>query len=195
MRLRSPPRDASDARAAGSTDADSSGSARTGTGRGARTVRNLILLALGLVAVAYAARRYVGLPEAVPSREDVEELQERVPSTDELREQTTDAMPDEFQEIPIGERGAGDESAAEESTGTDVPDDVTEAVDDAETNVDMTAGERSPEEISERADETVPEPGEMAVDEEVAEELVDEDEVADASEEGSESEGGTDDEG
>lgn len=189
MRLRLPPRDASDVRATESSGDASSEHA----GRESRTgvVRKLVLLALGLAAVAYAVRRYVGLPDAVPSMEDVADVGDRVPSTDELREQTTEAVPGEFQEIPIGERGAGDgdesdgdESVADVATETaasavddaDAAEDVTEVVDDDETSVDMTDEERSSEEISERADETVPEPGEMAVDEDVADELVDEDE-------------------
>ncbi|WP_238593313.1 hypothetical protein [Natronobacterium lacisalsi] len=124
---------------------------------------------------------------AVPS---VDEVRDRAPSAEELREQTADAVSDEFRPIPIGDRGENEERAREKTEDTD----GTDPIDDVETSIDVTEGERSAEEIAERADEEVPEPGEMAVDEEVAEELIDEDDLegADGEQEsdGDEEEGG-----
>lgn len=177
-------------RATGPHDAASRTTRSRGLGR------KRVLLALGLVAVAYAVSRYVGMPTDVPSRADVQELPDWVPSSEAIREQTTDAVPGDFQEIPIGEQGSEDgepgadndldetESTAETGAGAvdegvdDAANDTAgEELDDAETTVDMTDEERSPTEIAERADEDVPEPGEMAVDEDVADELVDTDEA------------------
>lgn len=118
-------------------------------------VRKLFYLAVGLVAVAYLVRRYVG-----EDRSGLEAVRERLPASDEIDEEVAD----EFRPIPIDGHGDAGPSS-----------DAAEALDD-ETAVDMTDDPRSPEEITERADEEVPEPGEMAVGEDVADELVDEDE-------------------
>lgn len=172
MRFRSTSQEqaSSSPRATGPPDAASTTRSR-GIGR------KIVLLALGLVAAAYVATRYLGRSTDVPS--SVQDLQDRVPSAETVRQQTTDAVPSDFQEIPIGEQSDEDADAEPDegdSTSETGADAAAEGVDDAERNVEMTDGERSAAEISERADEDVPEPGEMAVDEDVADELVDADE-------------------
>ncbi|WP_117367900.1 hypothetical protein [Natrarchaeobaculum sulfurireducens] len=142
------------------------GNSESQSGRG--RFRLLVLLALGVGALVYVLSKYVDLPGVVPSTEDV---RERAPTAEAVREQTSEAVPDDFQEIPVGGRGDDESSAAAFDDSTS-PEDVTEGVDDAETAVDMTDEERSAEEIAERADEEVPEPGEMAVDDAVADELL-----------------------
>ncbi|WP_049923538.1 hypothetical protein [Halopiger djelfimassiliensis] len=112
--------------------------------------RTLVFLSLGLVG-AYAVIRFLNR-----SLSDVAPV-----SPSEVRERTTAAVPDEFQSIPIRERDV------QHSSETGVDDAL-----DAETNVDL-ADERTGTEIAERADETIPEPGEMAVDDDIADELVD----------------------
>lgn len=174
MRFRTPPRERASADARG-TDSETASST---DGTGAGVVRKLLLLAIGFVAVRYVLRRYGRLFDAAPSMDDVQTVQEQVPSADELREQTAEAVPGEFQEIPIGGRerdtdDGGDAETAGADAAEDIAEDTAEGSDDAETNVDMTDADRSPEVISEQADETVPEPGEMAVDDEVADELID----------------------
>ncbi|WP_245758014.1 hypothetical protein [Natronobacterium haloterrestre] len=150
-------------------------------------LRRLLLLAAGSVAVAYLVSRYVS-DRAVPS---VDEVRDRAPSAEELREQTADAVSDEFRPIPIGDRGENEGRAQEKTEDTD----GTDPIDDVETSIDVTDGERSPEEIAERADEEVPEPGEMAVDEEVAEELIDDEDDLEGANEGEQESDGDEEEG
>jgi len=150
-------------------DADSSDTDESDSRSGRSRLRVLALLALGVGALVYVLSKYVDLPGPVPSAADV---RERAPAAEAVREQTSEAVPDDFQQIPIGGR-SNDESSAGDLESTTSTEDVTDVVDDAETTVDMTDGERSPEELAERADEEVPEPGEMAVDDAVADELLD----------------------
>ena len=149
-----------------SSDTDDS-DARGGSGR----LRVLALLALGVGALVYVLSKYVDLSGPVPSAADV---RDRAPAAETVREQTSEAVPDDFQQIPIGGR-ADDGSSAGDLESSSSTADVTDVVDDAETTVDMTDEDRSAEEIAERADEESPEPGEMAVDDAVADELVDDD--------------------
>ncbi|WP_195892449.1 hypothetical protein [Halopiger goleimassiliensis] len=123
--------------------------------------------ALALVAIAYVVSRYADRLESVPS---VGELRERTPAVETVREGATQAVPGDFEEIPI----TGSDESTDESTPSG-GEGGTEPITDAETTVDLTDEERSPAELAERADEEVPEPGEMAVDEDVVDDLVDED--------------------
>lgn len=191
MRLRSTAESATDGTRLSD---DTGGRAGSDTGAG----RKLLLLVIGLAAVAYAVSRYAGRDESVPS---LEAVRERAPAPAELREQAPAVVSEGFEEIPIGGRDEGPSAADEAgdvadhaaSVADDVADEANEAAGDAsadatdvatdviengETSVDLTDEIRSPDEIAERAAEDVPEPGEMAVDEGVADELVDEDRVA-----------------
>ncbi|OVE85930.1 hypothetical protein B2G88_03725 [Natronolimnobius baerhuensis] len=146
---------------------DSSGTQDSSAGRRGR----LLLLGLAAVAVAYVARRYLDSSVVETGGKRLRDLQNRVPAVDELHEQTPEAVSDRFQEIPIGDNGEADATSETASAGTASADEV---VDDSETTVDLTDGERPPDEIEERATETSPEPGKMAVDEEIADELLEE---------------------
>lgn len=143
--------------------------------------RRVLLLVAGIAAVAYLVSRYVSEP-SVPS---IDEVRDRTPSAEEVREGTVDAVSGDFRPIPIGDRGEEREESDEGAAGSESTEDVVDVI-DSETNVDITEAERSAEEIAERADEDVPEPGEMAVDEEVADELVDEDILEEEDEDGAE---------
>ncbi len=154
-----------------------------------------LLIAVGVFLVAYIVARVRG------SSDD---------AIDEMRDRATDAVPDdptqaatetldradEVATIPIRESESDDpEPDAESPPETDDDDD--DVIDDAETNAEYTDGERSADEIAERAESDVQEepaePGEMAVDEDVAEELVDEVDTDSPSETDAESDS-TDDE-
>lgn len=169
----------------GSTDDRSSG------GRLGR----YLLVAVGALVVAYVVTRVLG------SSDD---------AVDEIRDRATDAVPDEpphaatetldraddIATIPIGE-SESDEPEPDAESATDTDDDAVDVIDDAETNAEYTDDERSDDEITERVESNVQEepaePGEMAVDEDVAEELVDEVDTDSASETEAESDS-TDDE-
>ncbi|AEH37589.1 hypothetical protein [Halopiger xanaduensis] len=134
---------------------------------GGGLARKLLLLSLGLAAVVYAVSRYADVPdefEKIPigdrDEKEIDRSEEGPPTEDAKSAAESDA-----------DVTGLDDSDAE--TGADA-DATTDVIDDAETNVDITDEERSAEEISERADENIPEPGEMAVDEDVVDELVDE---------------------
>ncbi|EMA29401.1 hypothetical protein [Halobiforma nitratireducens] len=161
---------------------DAGSTSRTGP------IGKLAVLAGVVLAVLYLVRRYgwtekVGIPT-------VETLEERAPSTESVRERTTDAVPSDFQPIPIGGRsgdGGGedeDRDGDEVETGSETTEAVSEVIEDAETNVDLTDEARSAEEIAERADEGVPDPGEMAVGEELEDEIRDEEGADDETESG-----------
>ncbi|RKD97432.1 hypothetical protein [Halopiger aswanensis] len=137
-------------------------------GRG--LARKLLLLSLGFAAVAYAASRYAGVPdefEKIPIGEREEEIDrsEEGPPTEDAKSAADDGG-DSDADVTGLDAESGTQADADADT------DVNDVIDDAETNVDITDEERSSEEIAERADENIPEPGEMAVDEDVADELV-----------------------
>lgn len=99
----------------------------------------------------------------------------------EIRDRAGEAVPDDAAEIPIGEPG-DDESETDAEGDTEASGDAEEsggdAIDETATNAEYT-DERSDEEIAERAESNVQdepaEPGEMTVDEDVADDLVDTD--------------------
>ena len=124
----------------------------------------LVVYALAIAAIGYVVLRYVDRSSSVPS---TEEIRDRTPALETVRESATDAVPGDFEEIPI--TGRRDETT-DESTADDAE---PEPISDAETTVDLTDEERSDAELAERADEEIPEPGEMAVDEDVVDDLVD----------------------
>ncbi|TYT63506.1 hypothetical protein [Natrialba swarupiae] len=128
------------------------------------SLRRLVALAVGLVAVGYLVVRYLDRADDTA----VENARDLAPSLEAVRDRTSNAVPGEFQQIPIGESDEpdasdedADELSADETSAADV-------IDDAETNVDVTDEQRSPEEIEERAREERAEPGEMAIDDDVA---------------------------
>ncbi len=165
MRVRTPASDRADSASSTQSTVDSSSGSR---------LARYVLVAGGVVALAYAIRRFRG------SSGDGDGIQ----SVDEFQERAAEAVPDELSEpvatIPIGE--PGDEADAETTTG-----DEGGEIDETETNAEFTADERSDEEIAERAEPDVSadpaDPGEMAVDEEVAEELVDDEIEAESEDE------------
>ncbi|MEY7849646.1 hypothetical protein AB7C87_10675 [Natrarchaeobius sp. A-rgal3] len=157
MRFRSNPRGGPSADGERQAEMEESGSGKSHLGR-------LLALAVGLVAVAYLVSRYLDRE----GDDTVEGARDRAPSLEVVRDRASDAVAGEFQQIPIGdsdERDAPEDETDEVAAGETSDD---ELVDDAETNVDVTAEERSPEEIEERASEERAEPGEMAIDDDVA---------------------------
>lgn len=157
-------------------DADSSG--------GGGLARKLLLLSLGFAAVAYAVSRYASVPddfEKIPIGEREEEIDrsEEGPPTEDAKSAADDGVESDAD-------GTGLDAESGTAADADADTDVTDVIDDAETNVDITDEERSSAEITERADENVPEPGEMAVDEDVADELVDEEDDSSGGEESDE---------
>ncbi|MDS0475441.1 hypothetical protein [Natrinema sp. 1APR25-10V2] len=166
MRVRTPASDRADSASSTQSTIDSSSGSR---------LARYVLVAGGVVALAYAIRRFRG------SSDDGDGIQ----SVDEFQERAAEAVPDELSEpvatIPIGEPG---DEAEPETPAAD------EGGDETETNADVTDDERSDEEIAERAEPDVSaepaEPGEMAIDEEVAEELVDDESEAESEDEGNE---------
>ncbi|RQG97198.1 hypothetical protein [Natrarchaeobius chitinivorans] len=165
----------------GASVGDGSNSASAQSVSWFRSLLRLLVFAVGAAAVVYAVSRYL-------ERRDVdhrlEAVSERAPSLESVRDRTNDAVPDEFRTIPIdGESDAsGDDETGtvDEETSTDDDErsasgpDADERIDDAETNVDVVEGERSPSEIEERASEERAQPGEMAIDDDVAD-VIDED--------------------
>lgn len=132
------------------------------------------LALLGLLGLAYAVARRLGV--------------DAVPSAGEVRQTAGDALPGDAHEITIREPGEADESADE-------------ADDEADADGEGGAGE-SPETdlpaetVEERAvddpHEEPAEPGEMGVDEEIAEDVVDEEDESGESAAGDESGEGDD---
>ena len=125
-------------------------------GRGTGLLRRL-LVAAAVVGLAYAASRRLSTGETAPS-------------ADEVRGRASDAIPDRLTEAPAG-MVPGDESAGgADAAGGESP------ASPAATG--MPGEERSEEEIAERAEDSIQqepaEPGEMNVDEEVVEDIVDE---------------------
>ncbi|GAB6883193.1 hypothetical protein JCM19583_24460 [Halopiger thermotolerans] len=124
-------------------------------------MRKLLLLSLGLAAVAYAASRYIEVPdefEEIPIGEreaDVDRSEEGPPTKDAKSAADEDVGSD------------ADVTGLEGESGTETDAEATDVIDDSGTNDDITDEERSPEEISERADENVPDPGEMSGDDEL----------------------------
>ncbi|WP_254524918.1 MSCRAMM family adhesin SdrC [Natrinema caseinilyticum] len=169
MRIRTPDPDrANSASRTGRTrgrDPTAKSAATADSSFGSRLAR-VLLVAGVVIGLGYLVRRLRG------SREDGSE------PVDEFRDRAADAVPDELSEpavsIPIGgraddERDAGDEAVA----------DRTDAEGREETANAEYTDERSDEEIAERAESNVrtepAEPGEMAVAEDVAEELLESD--------------------
>ncbi|ARS90221.1 hypothetical protein [Natrarchaeobaculum aegyptiacum] len=153
-----------------SDDASASAEPAASTNR-SKLARAIAVLAIGAL-VAYAISRYLG--------------------------RTASGEPDDAIEVvPVLEDAAeeGTPEDGNERTGEDDRDDVDRAGEDSDlesgTAIDVTEDDRSPEEIVERSREDVPEPGEMAVDDEVADELLEEaaEVVEDSSEGGEESDG------
>ncbi|TYL37460.1 hypothetical protein CV102_15905 [Natronococcus pandeyae] len=103
-------------------------------------------------------------------------------TVDDVRKQRGRSTPKEQTRIEIG---PSDETARTDSTteadGTDAESERDEAVDDEQTNVDLTDEERPPDEIDERAESDVQDepatPGEMTIDEDVADELQEQDDA------------------
>ncbi|WP_408957480.1 hypothetical protein [Natrinema sp. 74] len=161
MRIRTPASDRADSASSTQPTADSSS--------GSRLLR-YALVAGGVLALAYVVGRLRGSSEGGDGIRSVDEFQERAAA----------AVPDELSEpvatIPIGEPGDEEESTEAETSAAG---EGADAIDEAETNVDITDGDRSDEEIAERAEPDVSadpaDPGEMAVDEGVADELIDDD--------------------
>ena len=129
--------------------------------RGLRTA----LVGFGLLALSYLGYRRV--------RSD-----EPLPSTDELSETARDALPDDWRGASIdeflGDDAGEEETDGEESGTSDGDGDDAEATDPDRSTDEMPGADRSTEAIEERAEEDVreepAEPGEMAVDEDVADE-------------------------
>ncbi|MFP8954346.1 hypothetical protein ACLI4Z_15465 [Natrialbaceae archaeon A-arb3/5] len=142
-------------------------------------------LAIGLAAVVYVVSQYADEDAVEPV---VEEASERIPTIGAVRERAGVPVADEGREIAIDDS----EPTAGEAVGSSTDADETGGADeisDAETNVDVTDEERPSSEIEERASEEVAEPGEMAIDDDVAD-VVDESETeanaeSDAADEGS----------
>ncbi|WP_254761703.1 hypothetical protein [Natrinema marinum] len=160
MRIRTPASDRAESSSSTESTAD--------TSFGGRLAR-YALVAGGVLALAYAARRIRS------SSGDGDGIR----SVDEFQERAAEAVPDELSEpvatIPIGE--PGDESETEASTA----DEGSDTVDETETNAAF-ADERADADAS--ADPA--EPGEMAVDEEIADELVEDELEAESEDEGDE---------
>lgn len=135
--------------------------------------RAIVVLAIS-AAVAYALSRYLRGSESIEA-----DSAEVVPVVDDTSDKGAD---DAEQAEAIEEAGGGPRETADL---------------DRDTSVDVTEDDRSPEEIVERSREDVPEPGEMAVDDEVAEELLEEaDEVVEGDDDAGDigDDGGADDE-
>ncbi|QLG48756.1 hypothetical protein [Natrinema halophilum] len=147
-----------------------------------RYVRYLLIAGV-VLAFTYAVRRLFGSNDG------------GIRSVDEFQERAADAVPDELTEptatIPIGEPGddepeTDDEVPAETNEAPAGADDA-DAIDETATNAEY-AADRSDEEIAERAEPDVrtepAEPGEMTVDESVAEDLLDADTDPDSAADG-----------
>ncbi|WP_225335115.1 hypothetical protein [Halomicrobium urmianum] len=116
-------------------------------------MRRLLTL-LGLVGVAYAIARRLGV--------------DAVPSAGEVRRTAGDALPGDAHEITIREPGEADEEG-DDGTETDA-----EAEAGEPTEADLPA-EAVEERTVEDPDAEPAEPGEMTVDEEISEDVLDED--------------------
>lgn len=185
MRLRTPDGDRSTSAAADPPTASSS-----------RRFAKHLLTAAGLLGFTYLVLRVLGPRDDVPVQSvdevqaDVEdavpdEIQRRaadaVPGDrlETIRNRTSATVPDDITEISIeGPRSEASETDPDVEPSADADEDGGDVLEETETNADY-AGERADEEIAERAEPDVQnepaEPGEMAVDEDVAEELVDTD--------------------
>ncbi|MBZ6494361.1 hypothetical protein [Natrinema longum] len=165
-----------------------------------------LLTAVGLVAFTYAVLRVLGPRDDVPVQsvdevraemDDVvpEELQrladdapdDRSSSIDTIRNRVGSSVPDEISEIAIDDPGSDasetDPDAASAPDANESEGD-SDALGEAETSAEYTAGDRSDEEIAERAASNVQaepaEPGEMTVADDIADELLDTGPDADA---------------
>ncbi len=148
---------------------ETDGGATTGNEGSSRSrlVRSLVL-AGAVAAAAYLARRRLRRAPAPPVEAVRETADDLVPEG--VRERAEEAVPIDGREIPIGEPSAESTDGAE---GTDAVEDVVEGASDR-----IREAEVSSEEIAERASDAVQadpaEPGEMTIDEDLADDLVDE---------------------
>lgn len=119
-----------------------------------KLARAVVVLAIGAI-VAYAVSRYLDRTASGGPDDAVE-----VVSTleDAAAERT-----------PVDEAGRTGDDDRDDREHTDADGDL-----ESGTTIEVTEDDRSPEEIVERSREDVPEPGEMAVDDEVADELLEE---------------------
>ncbi|WP_226480301.1 hypothetical protein [Natrinema amylolyticum] len=121
--------------------------------------------------------------------DDITQISIEGPRSEESEQEPGVESPTETDE---GGSGDSDVTGLDEDGDTDVDEADTghpgDVIDEAETNADYTDEDRSDEEIAERAEPDVQdepaEPGEMAVDDDVADELVDADVDTDADSEG-----------
>lgn len=162
--------------------ASGSDGSSTADGRHTRSrstlLRRLVVATGIVVAIAYLASRRAGDGTVTPG---VDEVRETV--SDTLSEDPNAVEPGVARRIPIAEPGTGprtDDRPADDD-GTDDEHETIEAGDEL-------AEGRSSEELAELADEDVDdspaEPGEMSVDEEIVEDVVDEDVNADSEDDG-----------
>lgn len=155
----------------GSGDRSTAGGDERPSGTGlTRTALGVV----GIVALAYFASRRAGFSD-------------RVPSVHRVCEQVGDGVPADGRETPTEEstEEGGDEERVE---GTE---DSSEATAEEVVSEDVLDEDQSSEAIAERAAEDVqaesPEPGEMAVDEDVVDDVVDEEIAASDGDEAEES--------
>jgi uncharacterized membrane protein YdfJ with MMPL/SSD domain len=185
MRVRTPAGDR--ARSTSETQATADGSS------GWHLARHL-LGAVGVLVVTYLVLRVLGPRDDVPIQ-SVEEVRADMPDVvpDEIQSLAADAVPDDRSIDTIRDRTgsaipadiAGLTDATEDDDETAPDEGETAAIDEVATNADY-ADDRSDDEIAERAEEDVQHepaaPGEMAVEEDLAEDLTDSEDETDTDE-------------
>lgn len=117
-----------------------------------KLARAVVLLAIGAL-VAYAISRFLDRSASVRLDDEAEVVPVVEDAVEEL--------------APEGDERTGEDDRADREHTEEEDGDL-----ERETSVGVTEEDRSPEEIVERSREDVPEPGEMAVDDEVADELL-----------------------
>ena len=103
-------------------------------------------------------------------------------TVDDVRKQRGGSTPKGQTRIEIGPSDEAEQTGSTtEADGSAAESERDEAIDDEQTNVDLTDEERPPDEIDERAESDVQDepatPGEMTIDEDVADELQEQDDA------------------